>query len=392
MLQPSPPARPRNTSLLRRLTIGACVAALSLASACSSTATLEADRSTQPDVASAPTTQSAQDTGGGEATAPASFVDRIAEFDDTALPSSEVTAAQLRVFRPNESVLRLPPVTAVVNPCGALSGADIGTIAEQVDQEFSFGSDYAFDEGEEKGAACIFRAEPTHGIGVMIGSADELDAGGVGLVLPIASGDVTATPWSGNSSVTVYSEDSFGVDTAFAAHTIADGYGILVYNSAGTGIDASNTGELFARLADAATAGVATAGAPTPLDPNANIQTARPCSLFEPAELEAFLGYPVTGEAAINGNECSWGDINQRDGADVRLEILHVTDPSSGIDELVPSTDIPGLHQDPFGRPYLITGDAVIEIRVSINTQVTDMLAERAAAAGLLQNLADRVG
>ena len=57
------------------------------------------------------------------------------------------------------------------------------------------------------------------------------------------------------------SEDSFGVDTIFAAYTTSGDYGIMVNNTGGTGVDQSSQGVLFARIA-VAVAGGASSAAP----------------------------------------------------------------------------------------------------------------------------------
>ena len=373
----------------------ALAAATLLTTACSSTSSIEASGSDASQTPASAEDNSSNASAGSAQEPP--VTDEQAQpstSNPAALPTIPISAADVRVFRPNETVLRLVPVTPVVNTCGALSGAALTGIVAQLSTEFSFGNGPAFPDGELRGAACVYQSD-THGIGIIIGSANEVTVDASSNVTPVASGEVTGTPWATDPSVTVLSEDSFGLDTPFAAHTSTSEFGVIAYNASGTGIDFGSDGELFARMAQAAIAGVGAAGPVVPVDPAANIQTARPCDLFESSDFATFLGTTVADqeEVAPGGTECEWGDFETRPGGTVRLRIRHATDQASELAGLTPTAN-PAIHSNSAGGLFVVTDTAIIDVRVDITAESGNRDLDYnsdAAELEILTNIASRL-
>lgn len=310
-------------------------------------------------------------------------------FDAASLPDRPVTAADLRVFDPNGGdFVRTSPVAAVVNSCDVLTDADVeGIIFELTENDIS-PKEMEFEAGVGLGSSCTFFSEPTHVMGVIVGTTDEVSTDTAAATLPNVFGEVTATAWTENPAISILSDD-FVSETNFGAHIEAGGYGIFVYNSAGTFLDQDLEGTVFARLAEIAASNVGSAGPPAPVDETANIQTARPCDLFTAEELQAMLGNALSGDVENPQGvetQCRFGTF---EGIEVNFSVDHVS-----------TFDPTGLTQSPnsasvysgVNRAHIVAGDSVVMI--SVNTPFDQDLGTNpsgiAAATALAENLAAR--
>ncbi len=292
------------------------------------------------------------------------------DTDPSALNTNPVTPADFAVAPRGEREVA-PGITPVVDTCAALSGAELASIVEAAAERDAFGGDYPFDDGTPSGAACTY-ASDTHRLTVIIGSADQVtsDAGNGAVMVPIM-GEVTGSDWAGNSDVTLFSEDSFDLNTFFAAHYVTGDYGVVVNNSGGTGLDPAGDGALFAKIAVAAGNGAASAPGPSAADEgSAVVTTADLCGLYSQAELEAFLGIHL-GEATSlsdTGVEaCYWSDDNPTQRT-IRID-------AGAPGELFVPADAPPTAEDdrivlsPFNSPsdaYVVVDGVAFSIAVTI--------------------------
>ncbi len=165
----------------------------------------------------------------------------------TALGTDALDIANLRIAQRGSSAA--PPVNPVIDTCAALPASELDVIANRAAEQYSLGEQHAF-VAESVGAACRYRSD-THSIIVVVGSADEVNVDGASVVAPVFAGEVSEFAWADDPSITILSEDSFGLDTPFAAFASAGPYGVAVSNGGGTGIDYSSEGILFAEVAAA---------------------------------------------------------------------------------------------------------------------------------------------
>ncbi len=303
-------------------------------------------------------------------------------LDAAALPTSAIDPGVVTFA---ERSPEAPPVEAVVDTCAALPAATVNEIADAAAQEFSLGETHDFT-AEPLGASCRY-ASQTHRLTVVIGPSSEVTNDPEGLFTPPAAGDITVSPWSTDASVSIFSEDSFGLDTAYAAHADAGDYGVFVANGGGTGIDYSSEGELFAELAAAAAAGSATAPEPSaealagPATPATDT-----CSLWSGEDLTAGLGVPVgppDGDPEFP-NECRWNG-QPEGGAQV---LVRIGPEASEIVGFEPAAEDGRVYTAEGGRVTVLDGPVNVEISVFSDAE-TDTAA---AALVLALNIAARLG
>ncbi|MFT7607767.1 MAG: hypothetical protein ACI9MX_000823 [Candidatus Aldehydirespiratoraceae bacterium] len=255
-----------------------------------------------------------------------------------------------------------PAVTPVIDTCAALTAAEMEAIVTDVATEFSFGQELDF-EATALGAACEYTSE-NHRVRVTVGSMDEVNTSldSPAMSLPAGAGDVRESASVDDGAVVILSEDSFGLDTSFAAYTTADSYGLMVSNVAGTGIDYGATGALYARIASAASAGVSEAGAPSEAAETqmANV-AADPCAIWTVSELDGFLTEaPITRSSDSNVTDgCQWS--NEDATANVQLSALPPDTVAS--EAYSPIADGSEVHVNAInGRVLVISAGFVVEI------------------------------
>ncbi len=345
---------------------------------------------------------STDDTGaeaGSESTA-ADSIDTggpVIAFDAGALGTTPLQLADIRVFEPGVDATRTVTVDAVVDTCSLLSGADLSAIVQTLSEEEAFGDGPVFADGELLGAECTYVSD-THAVSLVAGPIDQVNPDAATLITPIAAGDLMAIPWSSDGAITVLSENSFDLDTPFAAHSASGDVGIFALNSGGTGIDFGSRGELFARMASAAATNVASAGPAVPLDESLNIQTAQPCALLNAEEVDAFfVDYALLpneagdlSEVGDGGTTCAWGSFNG--GVELRIDIEHASTAEDRPDAMVSELS-QAVRTDVFGS-YITTDIATVRIRVNINEPLSGSGSAdtRGATEALAENIAVRLG
>lgn len=308
-------------------------------------------------------------------------------FDAAALSTDPLDVAQLRIAQRGSSVA--PPVDPVIDTCAALSAADLDVIANNAAERYSFGGKHTF-VAESVGAACRYTSD-THAISVVVGSADEVNVDSA-FVLPAASGDVSESPWADDASITILSEDSFGLDTPFAAFATAGTYGVAVSNGGGTGIDYSSQGFLFAEVAAAVAAG--TDGAPAPADgAQAGAISGDPCTAWSVDELDAFLTDASidSNDAVTTSNGCVW--TAEDGGAEVAINLLDVAEAAAlSLVPVAPGSAV--LNEGSGGRRvYVVTEDAALRLTVRVTDRATlSALDSSDAMIALAENLVVRIG
>lgn len=275
-----------------------------------------------------------------------------------------------------------PPVDPVIDTCAAVAADQVSALANDADV---FGG-YAF-EATSLGAACDFRDE-THLVRVIVGSVDQVTsaADGPAMVLPVGAGEVTEQDAPGVPSVSVLSEDSFGLDTPFGAYTTTDGLGVLVLNVGGTGVAFDAPDRFFAEVAATAAAGAS--GAPDPsaeaLGQMENV-AGDPCSLWSVEELDAFLpDAPITVQLQPFSEICRWEDP---DNFDVYVEVSVLAPDTQPGEFYEPVAAGSPVYLGGFRAPAQVYGDGfAVEIRVA--TAATD---GAPAMQALAENLVARV-
>lgn len=189
--------------------------------------------------------------GGSDDSEGSTSADGTIAFDASALSTTPL-ALPGDDFR--EEAPEITPVVA--DPCTVLPAADFDVIVNQIDQEFSLGEIYEF-AAEADGASCTYRLE-THRVRVTIGQAAELNRDYASEYLrPLGStGDVSESSFPEAPDVTLLADRLGDLTTEFAAYTSIDGLGVYVANAGGTGLDSSNDGVLWGRVAVAVAARV----------------------------------------------------------------------------------------------------------------------------------------
>lgn len=280
-----------------------------------------------------------------------------------------------------------PPVAPVIDTCAALSAADFDAI---VASEASFGEETKF-VATSLGAACDYTSD-THLVRVLVGSTDQVNTtvDSPGMFLPLGSGAVSETVSPDDGAVTILSEDSFGLDTPFAAFTNSGTYGVMVSNVGGTGIDRGSDGALYSLVASAVSAGVADAP-PPPAEEEAQpeIVAGDPCSVWTVAELDAFLIDEAIEEALTELDSCSWT------GAQVLGEIaLFVLPQDTSVNGWQPIADGSPVFTHPESEwVFVDAGDVVLNIRVSKDVYTSGAGSPGIdAAVALAENLLARLG
>jgi len=327
---------------------------------------------------------------GGDAPAagPQRTAGDIVAFDSAALLTSPLNAT---VMNYTARQIAEPTIAAVVDTCAVLSTSAVDAIVADASRRHSFGRSPTFT-ATTRGAACDYRAD-THRITLLVGAADQ--AGGTSdseVFVPPGAGDITAAAWDENPAVQILSEDSFGVNTAYAAMAVVGDRGLRIDNTGGTGIDYSATGELFAELADAAAANVGSAPPPRSADElNAGAAVpGDPCSIWTAAELEAFLMGTPFGEPnnSSGPNSCSW-DGWDRDGASLSLRIEDPDD-TYNISILEPVGSSGGTYTfQSGGLPVLIVIDDIP--RATLRMDMLDGSIPDDAVVALAENLFTRL-
>ena len=330
--------------------------------------------------ASADSTQDDTSTDSGSGDGTGANGQPIESFDAGALGSAPVELVHL-LPRDRSGPTPPPPVDPVIDTCAALGADEISTLADDADV---FGG-YAF-EATSLGAACDYR-DDTHLVRVIIGRSDQVTsaADGPAMVLPIGAGEVTEQDAPDVASVSVLSEDSFGIDTPFAAYTTTDGLGVLVLNVGGTGVAFDAPERFFAEVAAAAAAGAASAPEPS-ADVVDQMETVAgdPCTWWSLEEIDAFLvDAPISAQSQPFSDMCRWDDP---DNFDVYLEVT-VLAPDTPADEFYePAAAGSPIYLGGFRAPVLVLGDGyAVEIRVA--TSETDATP---AMQALAENLVAR--
>lgn len=278
-----------------------------------------------------------------------------------------------------------PAVAAVVDTCAALSAEDVAATHEAVEDEYSFGGSHSYTASAD-GASCIYTGDDVHVIALTIGSTAEVfpDSSSAGLPLPVAAGELTAVPWTSDPAVSILSEDSFGIDTVFAAHVAAGDLGLIVGNLGGTGVDSSREGELFARLVTTAAERVDSLPR---VDSEPNAPTTSPCEVWTVAELDAFLpDTSVTSDSEVTMTDgCVW--TTAEFDHEVLLAIVGEDELSSS--DYAPVSDDSSVLRSTYGQ-VLVRGADGSHYRVDV--RYYDAAVDGAAATlALAENLAGRV-
>ncbi|MEM9714727.1 MAG: hypothetical protein AAGA17_21075 [Actinomycetota bacterium] len=279
-------------------------------------------------------------------------------------------------------------VPAVVDTCAALPAEQFTAVVNEAEAEFGFGATEAFAASAD-GAACRYEAV-THVVVIVIGPGDVVTPSGdsPAVRLPVASGEVSGMPWASDPAITILSEDSFGLDTPFAAHASAADLGVVVSNAGGTGLDPGADGELWARLADAAAAGVAAAPAVENDGGAAAAPPVDPCAVWSVEEIDAFLpGFTIdsNSELALGGG-CVWST------PDFAVEVrLRVQDAASFTDGTPVSEGSAVLTVADFFREVWVEQGSEV-VTVSVEVFEGDPFGGYAASVALAENLASRSG
>jgi hypothetical protein len=283
-----------------------------------------------------------------------------------------------------------PAVNPVIDTCAALPASELDVIANAAAERYSLGEQHTF-VAETAGAACRYRSD-THSVLVVVGSAGEVNVGTASVVVPVFAGDISEFAWTDDPSITILSEDSFGVETPFAAFATAGPYGVAVSNGGGTGIDYSSEGFLFAEVA--AAVAVRTDGAPAPADgTSAGAASGDPCTVWSVDEVDAFFS-----DASIDANDdvtisngCVWS--TEDGGTQVRLTLL---DPAEAATlAVVPVVSGSAVLEYELGgdEVLVVTGDAAFQLRVDVfDPETLTNVDTRDAAIALAENLATRIG
>ncbi|MFK8022861.1 MAG: hypothetical protein AB8G26_02750 [Ilumatobacter sp.] len=312
----------------------------------------------------------------------------IVEFDVTALSTAPLDVSVLNVVERQGAA---PAVTPIVDTCAALPADAMSAIATDIDARFGFGEELTFT-ATSRGAACDYRSD-THLLTLTIGPSDEVsrDPLAAGAFLPPGAGDVMTTPWPGDASIDVLSENSFDLDTPYGALTTTGEFGLRVDNTGGTGIDFSPTGELFAEMVAAAAAGVGSAPPPVSGDDASGASAGDPCSLFTADELEAFLLGTPFGEPmqSFGPNSCAWDGWGSG-GASLSVE-LFAGDTAYGASSLEAYGSTGAVFQ--FiggGLPVIVSPDGMAQVTLRID--MLDGSIPDDAVLALAENLAVRFG
>jgi hypothetical protein len=312
------------------------------------------------------------------------------EYDKDALPTTPLNVAALNF---SQKKVDSPTIQAIVDTCAVLPPSTVDAIVVAAASRHSFGQNPTFT-ATTRGAACDYGSD-THLITLLVGSTDEVPGDSPtdnSAFVPPGAGEITATAWDEDSAIQILTEDSFGLNTAYAAMTVVGDIGLRVDNTGGTGIDYSSTGELFAELASAAAANVRAAPPPKSGDgPRADTPiVGNPCSIWTAAELEDFLlGTPFGNPSNSGGpNSCGW-DGWDRNGASLSLQVLNPVDTYS-IDILEPIGSSQGAYTfQGGGLPIVVVIDDIP--RATLRIDMLDGSIPDEAVVALADNLVSRL-